>query len=218
MVPGWYRPCSPDEGVGDVLETLIGWLTAYTYAVVFVASLIDATGVPFPGRIVLVAAGALAATVDDLSMLLVIALSAAGIVIADHLWYFAGALGAERLLLRWYCRLTGDTPDCVERARRWLTRFGPLVIVVGRFVAAVRMLAWPLARGHGVGYPTFLALDIPAAFVWCATWVGLGWLLGDQWSTASTEMRWVGLGMAGSTMLAGAVFALWRRRRRAAVS
>ena len=204
--------------MGDVLEALIRWLTAHTYAVVFVASLIDATGLPFPGRIVLAAAGALAASADDLSVLLLVALGAAGIVIADHLWYFAGALGVDRLLLRGYCRLTGDTPDCVERARHWLTRFGPLVIVAGRFVAAVRMLAWPLARAHGVGYPTFLALEIPAALVWCATWVGLGWVLGEQWADASAEMRWIGLGMAGSVMLAGAVIALWRRRRRAAVS
>jgi membrane protein DedA with SNARE-associated domain len=170
--------------------------------------------VPFPGRIVLAAAGALAASAQDVSVLLLIALAAAGVVISDHLWYFAGALGADRLLLRGYCRLTGNTPDCVDRAGEWLSRFGPLVIVVGRFVAAVRMLAWPVARGRGVGYPMFLALDMPAAVAWCATWVGLGWLLGEQWSDASEEMRWIGGAVAVAAVLAFSLFSLWRRRRR----
>lgn len=200
--------------VGDLLQTLIGWLTAHTYAVVFVAAVIDATGVPFPGRIVLAAAGAIAASTDDVSVLLVIALGAAGVVLSDHLWYFAGALGADRLLLRGYCRLTGNTPDCAQRAGEWLSRFGPLVIVVGRFVAAVRMLAWPVARGQGIGYLSFLALDVPAALVWCALWVGFGWLLGEQWADASEEMRWIGAAVAVTAVVAFATVALWRRRRR----
>ena len=110
--------------------------------------------------------------------------------------------------------MTGNTPDCVQRAGEWLSRFGPLVIVVGRFVAAVRMLAWPAARGRGVGYPTFLALDVPAAVVWCALWVGLGWLLGEQWARANEEMRWIGAGVAVAAVVAVATVTLWRRRRR----
>ena len=66
----------------------------------FIATVIDATGIPFPGRILLAAAGALAASTTDVSVLLVIALGAAGVLVSDHLWYFAGALGADRLLLR----------------------------------------------------------------------------------------------------------------------
>ena len=200
--------------MGDILQALTGWLTAHTYAVVFVATVIDATGVPFPGRILLAAAGALAASTDDVSVLLIIALGAAGVVISDHLWYFAGTLGADRLLLRGYCRLTGNTPDCVQRAGEWLSRFGPLVIVVGRFVAAVRMLAWPVARGRGVGYLTFLALDVPSAVAWCTLWVGLGWLLGEQWARANEEMRWIGAAVAATAVVAFATVTLWRRRRR----
>jgi membrane protein DedA with SNARE-associated domain len=204
--------------VGDILQALTGWLTAHTYAVVFVATVIDATGVPFPGRILLAAAGALAASTSDVSVLLVIALGAAGVVVSDHLWYFAGALGTDRLLLRAYCRLTGNTSDCRDRATGWLERFGTLIIVVGRFVAVVRMVAWPLARAHGVRYPMFLALDVPAAVVWTAVWVGLGWLLGEQWADASEPMRWVGGAIAVAAVVTFALVSLWRRRRRMATA
>jgi MYXO-CTERM domain-containing protein len=203
--------------VGDILHALTGWLAAHTYVVAFLATAIDGTGLPFPGRLILMAAGALAASVDDVSVLAVIALGTAGVVLSDHLWYFAGALRADRFLLRGYCRLTGDAHDCEGRAHDWLTRYGPLVIVVGRFVAAVRMLAWPLARSHGVSYPVFLALDVTAGAAWCATWVLLGWILGERWAEASDQARWIGGAVAGAAVLALVMAALWRRRRRPAV-
>jgi membrane protein DedA with SNARE-associated domain len=189
----------------------MAWLSAHTYGVVFVATLIDATAIPFPGRILLAAAGAVAAT-GEVNAAAVIALGTAGVLITDHLWYFAGSLGGDRLL-RLYCRVTFSSPDCVRRTTDWFKRFGALTIVVGRFVAAVRLLAWPLARQHGVGYPTFLALDTVAALVWTSIWVGLGWFLGDRWANASTEARWVGVSIGAIATLAFVGFQLWRRFR-----
>jgi len=146
---------------------------------------------------------------------MVIAFGAAGAVVTDHVWYFAGHLGGNRLL-RLYCRLTFSSPDCVRRTSDWFKRYGALTIVIGRFVAAVRVLAWPMARGHGVSYPLFLALDLAVALVWTSIWVGLGWFLGDRWSQASAEARWVGLALAGAGALALVGFQVWRRRQRSA--
>jgi membrane protein DedA with SNARE-associated domain len=197
--------------VTEILRQLMTWLVGHAYAVVFLCTLIDATAIPFPGRIVLVAAGAFAAA-GDTSVLLLIALGAAGVIITDHAWYFAGGLGGRRLL-HLYCWLSFGAPDCVERARGWLERYGTLTIVVGRFVAAVRVVAWPLARDHGVGYPTFVALEVPAALLWTTIWVGLGWLLGDRWAQASSPgARWIGIGLAAAAVPAMIAFRLWRRR------
>jgi membrane protein DedA with SNARE-associated domain len=197
--------------VTDLAHTLLAWLGRHTYAVVFVSTLIDATAIPFPGRIVLAAAGAVAAS-GNVSPLALVVLGGAGVVLADHLWYFAGSLGGDRLL-RWYCRLSFTPASCAPRASAWLTRFGPLVIVVGRFVALVRVFAWPLARRHGVGYLMFLALDVPAALAWTAVWVGLGWLLGARWADAPDEARWVGVGLV--VVAAATMVAVRLRRRRA---
>jgi membrane protein DedA with SNARE-associated domain len=197
------------EIVADIARQLMAWLLQHTYAAVFVSTLIDATAIPFPGRIVLAAAGAFAAA-GNTSALALIALGTGGVVLADHLWYFAGALGGGRLL-RLYCRLTFSSPDCEPHAAGWLRRFGSLVIVVGRFVAVVRVFAWPLAREHGVGYLTFVLLDVPAALAWTALWVGLGWLLGVGWAEASAEVRWMGIGLACAAVLVVVVVRLRRR-------
>jgi membrane protein DedA with SNARE-associated domain len=196
--------------VTGIVQQLTAWLVEHTYAVVFVSSLIDATAIPFPGRIVLAAAGAFAAA-GKTNALVVIALGTAGVVITDHVWYFAGWLGSDRLL-RLYCRLTFSSPECVQRTTDWFKRFGTLTIVVGRFVAVVRVLAWPLARDHGVGYATFLALDVAAALTWTAIWVGLGWLLGARWAEAPAEIRWISVALAIAAA-AGFLVARWWRRR-----
>ncbi len=193
------------------VQSLTAWLGEHTYAVVFLATLVDATAIPFPGRIVLAAAGAFAAA-GDANVALVIGLGTAGVIITDHVWYFAGARGGGRLL-RLYCRLTFSSPDCVQRTTDWFKRFGPLVIVVGRFVAAVRVLAWPLARDHGVRYLTFVALEVPAALLWTVLWVGLGWLLGARWADAPAEARWVSVGVAFAGALAFFSYRAWRRLR-----
>ena len=194
-----------------IVQQLTAWLIEHTYVVVFLSSLIDATAIPFPGRIVLAAAGAFAAA-GETSAVMVIALGTAGVVITDHVWYCAGSLGGDRLL-RLYCRLTFSSPDCVQRTTDWFKRFGALTIVVGRFVAVVRVLAWPLARDHGVGYPTFLALDVAAALTWTAIWVGLGWLLGARWAEAPAEIRWISVALAIAAAAGFLATRWWRRRR-----
>ena len=65
------------------LQPVATWLLTHTYLVVFVGALIDATGIPFPGRLILVAAGTFAAR-GDVNVLVVILLGAAGVAVTDH--------------------------------------------------------------------------------------------------------------------------------------
>jgi membrane protein DedA with SNARE-associated domain len=203
--------------VSWIVEHLTGWLVQHTYLVVFLSTLIDATAIPFPGRFVVAAAGAVAAS-GDANVLVVIAIGTLGLMITDHLWYFLRPLRSDRLV-RLYCRLTFSSPDCVDRTTDWFRRYGAFTILAGRFVAVVRVLAWPMARDHGVGYPTFLALDLVAALVWTAKWAGLGWLLGAHWSEASAEVRWTSAALAVAGVLVFMAVRVWRRtRHRAAES
>jgi membrane protein DedA with SNARE-associated domain len=198
-------------GAGAVLD----WLGAHTYAVVFVGTLIDASGVPFPGRLLLVAAGALAGPADR-SVLVVILLGMAAAVLMDHVWYLAGAWRSQRVL-RLYRRLAGGTGAASEIAGDYFTRYGAATIVLGRFFTSVRALAWPLAAAHGVGYPKFLALDLAGAALWASLWVSLGWMVGEHWKWAA-ETAGVGLGIVGAAVFALGVaplaLRLWRRRGR----
>ena len=202
----------------DALQPVASWLIANTYLVVFVGALIDATGIPFPGRLILVAAGAFAGR-GDVNPVLVVLLGAAGVALTDHLWYFTGSLGLDRVV-RSFCRWTLNSELCARRTADWFDRYGALTIVIGRFFAGVRLLAWPLARPHGVGYPTFLLFDAIGSLLWSSVWVGLGWFVGEQALDLVGDAGWVGLAMAGAGIVALVSVRLWRRarQRRDAVS
>lgn len=150
------------------------------YLGLFLATLIDATGLPFPGRVVLVAAGAAMAK-DWGQVAVMTAAGALGAVIGDHLWYVAGRLGAADRLTALYCKLSLASGRCETRARSRFDRFGPLAIVIGRFVAGVRIFAAPMAGGGAISYPRFLLFELIGAVAWAGLFVVLGYALGAQW-------------------------------------
>jgi membrane protein DedA with SNARE-associated domain len=185
------------------------------YPAVFVASAIDATGFPFPGRLFLIAAGALAA-VQGPNLGLVIALGAAGSILGDHLWYLVGRRGGDRVLDA-VCRATFlSSRRCREGARRYYDRFGPATIVMARFSAVVRISSTALAASGGFGYARFLAYDVAGAVLWTALWVLAGYIVGDHWQALAERVG--GLGLALTALVLAAVAAvvvarLWPRRR-----
>ncbi|HEY2991795.1 MAG TPA: DedA family protein [Methylomirabilota bacterium] len=194
----------------ESLQPLAVWLVQHTYLVVFVAALIDSTGIPFPGRLILVAAGAFSAR-GDVDPIAVMLAGAVGVAITDHLWYFTGALGADRVV-RAFCRWTLNSELSPRKTADWFDRFGPLTIVAGRFFAGVRLLAWPLARPHGVGYRTFVLFDALGSLLWSGVWVGLGWALGDHALDAAGDAGWVGIAIAGIGVVVVLSLRVWRRR------
>ena len=198
-----------------VTRGIVGWLGAHTYPIVFVGTLIDASGVPFPGRLLLVAAGALAGSGRG-SIVVIIVLGTVAAVLMDHVWYLAGLWGGERLL-RFCRRVTGWSVVDSESARDYFTRYGAATIVLGRFFTSVRAIAWPVAAAHGVRYPTFLALDLVAATLWASLWVVLGWMVGKRWEwAAKTAGFWLAIAGGVVFVVLALPVATWLFRRRRA--
>jgi membrane protein DedA with SNARE-associated domain len=148
------------------------------YLGLFLAALIDATGFPFPGRALLVAAGD--ATARDWGQVaLMTAAGALGALVGDHLWYAAGRLGAADRLTRLYGKLSRTSGRCeAQGAHSRFDRLGPLAIVIGRFVAGVRLFAAPMAGGGAISYPRFLLFGVIGAVAWSGLFVAAGYALG----------------------------------------
>jgi membrane protein DedA with SNARE-associated domain len=157
--------------------SILGALPHQVWAMAFVVAAIDATGLPFPGRFLLVLTGARAGSVQEAGVAILAA--AAGALVGDHLLYAAGRLGGKRLLSL-QCRLSGASARCLRRAREQFERFGPLAILFGRFVASIRLLAAGLAGSGAIPYVRFLAFDLVGALIWAGSLVGLGFLVGRQ--------------------------------------
>lgn len=200
-----------DRGVMDVLRPLFDALVAHAYVVVFIGALIDATGLPFPGRLLLIGAGAYAAA-GNANVAVFVVLGALGAMVTDQVWFWTATQGGVWLLAV-YRRLTRRPAGGIDG----VARYGPLSVVLGRFFTVVRLVAWPVLVRGGLTWPRFVALDALGALVWSTIWVGLGWIVGEQWQDAAQSVN-------GWLVVAGAILALafagplalrvWRRRAR----
>lgn len=182
------------------------------YVAVFVASAVDATGLPVPGRLVLIAAGALA--VGRASVVAVVLLAALGALAGDHLLYYLGRVGG-RALLDWYCRWTMGSGRCIHATARSVARWGAAAILVGRYVAGVRLFVASFAGSGVLPYPRFLVFDMLGALVWAASFVLLGRWLGSQCPGAVGQFpgAWLLAVLLAAGFITVLAFRLTRRRR-----
>lgn len=197
----------------ESLRPLFDWLVDHTYLVVFVGTVIDATGLPFPGRLVLAAAGA-AAAAGHANVLGVIAVAALGAMLVDQAWYFTVTRGSNWIIDR-YCRMRGRARGCNDDAIEYFRRYGAFTIILGRFFTVIRVLVWPVAVSHGLGYGRFVVLDLVGACVWASMWVLVGWFVGEQWEWAAKSVGgWTaGVGLVIVLALSLPIaLRLWRRR------
>jgi membrane protein DedA with SNARE-associated domain len=187
------------------------WLREHLYAVVLAGAVVDAVGIPFPGRIVLITAGSVssAAAEHGASVAIVIALATVGTVAGDHVWYILGRLYGRRLFTA-YGRLIRLSEAKLKAADRILRRFGGLALVIARLAATLRVLIVPLAVSRGMSYRRFLAFDLLGALVWSASFVWLGWAAGTVDAQSGLTATLMALGvLAFASVVLGVVVRRW---------
>lgn len=157
-----------------MLGPLDVWLHDHLWAVVFLGALVDAVGIPFPGRIMLITIGSLSSpALDGAGALLVVALAVIGTVAGDHVWYLLGRVRGRRLFEA-YCRVMRLSRARRATADRLVHRYGALALVAARIAATLRVVVIPLAVSRGMSYGRFLAFDTVGAALWAVGLVALG--------------------------------------------
>lgn len=158
-----------------MLSPIAGWSRENLYAIVFLGAVVDAVGIPFPGRLMLITVGSFSqpAVEADARASIVIALAAIGTVAGDHVWYLVGRLKGGRLF-EIYCRLFRLSESRIRATDRFLQRFGALALVFARLAATLRIVIMPLAVSRGMSYQRFVTFDFLGALLWATGFVSLG--------------------------------------------
>jgi membrane protein DedA with SNARE-associated domain len=196
----------------DFLQAHLNFLANHPFSVVFWSSLIEAVGIPFPGRVILILTPAFLATERDVARLIIVATT--GAVLGDHVPYLAGRLAGTRML-GLYCKVTLGSARCIERTLEYFRRFGSAALLLSRFSTSVRIFASACAGCGHITYRRYLALDTLGTVVYTTLWVLVGCLIGERAVVFFTtdRRRWLFLGfvvLAAATLLG---YRLWRRFR-----
>jgi len=164
--------------VEEALLTASQILAAHGYLIVFTWVFLDQAALPLPSIPVLIAAGALVAT-GSLGFWEIIATATVAALIADVLWYQLGKRGGSKAI-SYVCRLSLEPDSCVTTTRNAFGRFGPVTIVISKYLPGVQTLAPASAGFVGAPFFGFLLLDLIGTLLYVIPFVAGGYLFQPQ--------------------------------------
>ncbi len=170
------------------LEQLQNLLAQWGYLVVFLGMLLENAGLPLPGE-TLTLLGGYAAGSGQLNLLGVITAATGGAVLGDNLGYLVGRRAGWALVQR-AGALLGQKPEQLEKLRQRFLRHAELSVLLGRFVAVLRVLAGPMAGAVAMPYRRFVVCNLLGAMLWASSMVTLAWL-GGRWIPLERMLRGV---------------------------
>jgi membrane-associated protein len=199
-----------NDGV-ELVQSHLDLLLRHLLTVIFAAFFIEAAGLPFPSRILLLVAATLA--IDSHQLVGLVAASTVGALIGDHIPYLAGALTGPRILAL-YCRLTLGSAECVDKTIGYFRRYGAAAVLFSRFSAGVRLFASALSGCGHIRYWKFLTLDLVGTLIYTTVCVTVGHLVGERVEELLGRHRGARLlVLVGPLALATLIaYRLWRRR------
>ncbi|MCC2635033.1 MAG: associated Golgi protein [Ramlibacter sp.] len=152
---------------------------------------------PLPSELIMPFAGFLAAR-GELHPVLVVAAGAFGSLVGALPWYWIGRkVGAERLksLAQRHGRWIALTPGEIDRGQKLFERRGPVVLVFGRLVPALRtVVALPAGMARMRLLP-FVLWTLLGSLIWTSLLTLAGYLLESQYERIGKWLNPVSTGI-----------------------
>lgn len=146
---------------------------------VFLGTIIEALGVPFPGGIMLVLAGVLISN-GSLSFAGALILAVAGFNLGATAAYFVGRTVGEPFFCR-FERIFKVDHGKVDRARAWMEQSAAAFIILGRFVPMASNLTPYLAGMSRLSPVRFLIYNSIFAVGWASFNMAIGYYFSRSW-------------------------------------
>ena len=145
---------------------------------IFGVLLLCGLGLPIPEDIPLISAGYLI-HLRQTTWVTALLVCMAGVLIGDTIiFWFGRRLGKKLLRSRLVMFFT--TPKKIIKVKAYYRKYGPKIILVGRFLPGLRAPIFFVAGSSGLRYPKFITYDGIAALVSVPLWLFLGSKFGNE--------------------------------------
>jgi len=188
------------------MNAIVEFILKHGYSVLFAALFAHQIGLPLPGPMFLLAAGALAAS-GKLNFFSAFALAVIACVLADWIWYEAGRLQGDKLLGLIH-RLAPDPEAADRNAKRTFTKYGPPLLLLCKFVPGLDAVVPPMAGTSRTSRLRFLALETLGAGLYSGAYAALGYAFSNDLNRAAMFVARAGRFLASLLLAALVVYAL----------
>ncbi len=195
----------------EILHLLGSTLAHYGYGAVAAILLLENLGLPLPGESVLLLAGFLAAPQHRFTLASIIAIGVMATTVGSLLGYLAGHHGGRPLLER-YQRSLHLSDSALQKGENLFARYGAVAIVLGRFVAGLRIFAGPLAGVLRMRWESFLFFSFLGSLLWVSAISSTAFFFGQHWRLLLHLMGRLNILFAAAAIVLLMLF-WWRERR-----
>jgi membrane-associated protein len=193
-------------------DRLLELLSTYGIAVLAPILLFSSIGVPLPGSILLVAAGAFASG-GQLSFPLLLISSIVATLIGNAIGYWIGLQGGEAATARWARRFRISNAN-IERSQSLFARYGGLSVLFTRFpLSPLSAIVNVLAGAARYSIRSFALLNLVGVTIWASVYAGLGYAFGASWETISNLLNNITQALTLAVIVAILAFLLVRTLR-----
>jgi len=165
------------------LASVLQWVEANGYYALFAALMLGIVGLPIPDETILVFVGALLAR-GKFNPLLMWLTAWCGAMSGISLSYFIGRTAGLGFIHK-FGKYLHVTQERLDKVHVWYGKMGPWILVIGYYIAGVRHFSAMVAGTSGLSYPYFAVFAYAGAALWVSVFLGLGYLLGDNWEAAA---------------------------------
>lgn len=169
-------------------ERLLEFFLTYGVVALFPILFFGAIGVPFPGSLLMVAAGAFAGA-GELNFVAVLLCAIIATILGNIAGYWIGLRGGTSALTRWGRRFRINAA-AIARGEQFFARWGSVSIILSRFPLSPLSAIINIVAG-AARYPlrSFILYNIPGVTVWALVYVVLGYIFGANWETVLGVMN-----------------------------
>jgi membrane protein DedA with SNARE-associated domain len=195
-------------------QQVLAWITQYGYIAIFLLLVSGVVGLPVPDETLLTFTGYLVFK-GNLSLPLAFGSALAGSMCGITLSYWLGRTFGVALIHR-YGRYIHITEERLQKAHAWFERVGHWGLTFGYYIPGVRHFTAYAAGMSEVQPHMFAVFAYSGACIWVATFIGLGYFLGERWKAVqeNIEEYMVGFSVAGGVLVIAYLLLRYYRARR----
>jgi membrane protein DedA with SNARE-associated domain len=177
-------------------DFLLTQIINYGAPLVGLILLLGALGIPVPGSVVVIAAGAFSQQ-GVLNWPNAAIIGFIGAILGDMASYGMGYFAKD-----WTWKRFGNSPAWISASNSFQKRAGVAVFLTRWLITAVAIPTNLIAGGSGYKFSNFMLYDMLGEATWILLYGGLGYLFGSQWELVYEFMSNFG-GLALGLMILG---------------